>query len=584
MNHSRLRRRHGFFLILVLVVVAVATMAVYSFTELMLAADETAYLQGDLVQARLNVDTGVEAMRLILASPPADRDAMGGVYNNAARFRGVAITNSVDGSVQRFTVIAPGIGDTGAYGGIRFGLQNESARINVNALLVLEENSEAIGMLTSLSGGDVDAGGILGDAIGVGSGAASGDDEMLDADNIAVQLLMTLPGMDESTADAILDWIDTDSDPRPLGCEDEYYSSLTTPYACPNEPLKSVEELLLVRGVTPQLLFGADTNRNGVLDLDEQQRTAASIDTAGVLGWASYLTVHGGENNKTAAGDERVNVNDEDLEVLYDELLTALGDETYASFIVAYRMAGKSSIEDSAALMAVAAVGGGDGGDEVTSPTGGGSEDDSEKELWTGEAIADLDLTAGAGVEINQILDLIDAEVTIGEGDNAVVYMSPFIGDPALMAEYLPLLVDQLTTQDVDVLPGRINLNEAPAEILAGISLVDVDTMAAILEARNAGGAGGGSLESGSSTDRTHETWPLTEGIITLDQMRALMPLVTAGGDVFRAQVVGFDETTGLAARGEAIIDATTVNPRVVAYRDLTHLGRGFELSVLGGY
>ncbi|EMI46018.1 type II secretion system protein GspK [Rhodopirellula sp. SWK7] len=584
MNHSRLRRRHGFFLILVLVVVAVATMAVYSFTELMLAADETAYLQGDLVQARLNVDTGVEAMRLILASTPADRDAMGGVYNNAARFRGVAITNSVDGSVQRFTVIAPGIGDTGSYGGIRFGLQNESARINVNALLVLEENSEAIGMLTSLSGGEVDAGGILGDAIGVGSGAASGDDEMLDADNIAVQLLMTLPGMDESTADAILDWIDTDSDPRPLGCEDEYYSSLTTPYACPNEPLKSVEELLLVRGVTPQLLFGADTNRNGVLDLDEQQRTAASIDTAGVLGWASYLTVHGGENNKTAAGDERVNVNDEDLEVLYDELLTALGDETYASFIVAYRMAGKSSIEDSAALVAAAAAGGGDGGDEVTSPTGGDSEDESEKELWTAEAIADLDLTAGAGVEINQILDLIDAEVTIGEGDNAVVYMSPFIGDPTLMAEYLPLLVDQLTTQDVDVLPGRINLNEAPAEILAGISLVDVDTMAAILEARNAGGAGGGSLESGSSTDRTHETWPLTEGIITLDQMRALMPLVTAGGDVFRVQVVGFDETTGLASRGEAIIDATTVNPRVVAYRDLTHLGRGFELSVLGGY
>ncbi|MCM2371686.1 type II secretion system protein GspK [Aporhodopirellula aestuarii] len=581
MTQNRFHRRHGFFLVLVLIVVAVATMAVYSFTELMLAADETAYLQGDLVQARLNVDTGVEAVRLILASSPADRDMMGGTYENSSLFRAVAITNIVDGPVQRFTVLAPGISDTGSLGGIRFGLQNESARINVNALLVLEENSDAISMLTTLSSGSIDAGGILGEAISGGSSASLGDSETLDAENIAVQLLMTLPGMDESIADAILDWIDTDTEPRPLGCEDEYYSSLTTPYACPNKPLQSVEELLLVRGVTPQLLFGADTNRNGVLDLDEQQRTAASIDTAGVLGWASYLTVHGGENNKTAAGDPRVNINGEDLEVLYDELLTALGDEGFASFIVAYRMAGKSSLENSAAILAVA---GGGGGDEVTAPSGSNSEDDSEKEFWTVDALADLDLTAGAGIEINQVLDLIDAEVTIGEGDNAVVYMSPFISDPTLMAEYLPLLVDQLTTQDVDVLPGRINLNEAPAEILAGISLVDADTMAAILEARNATGAGTGMLGGGSSADRTHETWPLTEGIVTLDQMRALLPLVTAGGDVFRAQVIGFDETSGLAARGEAIIDATTLNPRVIAYRDLTHLGRGFELSVLRGY
>ncbi|EMI53887.1 type II secretion system minor pseudopilin [Rhodopirellula sallentina] len=579
MSRTSARHRHGFFLVLVLVVVAVATMAVYSFTELMLAADETAYLQGDLVQARLNVDTGVETVRLVLASPPADRDEMGGVYENASLFRSIAITNELDGPVQRFSVIAPGISDTGSLGGIRFGLQDESARINVNALLVLEENSDAIGMLTTLSGGSAAADGILGDAISGGSGATSGSDETLDAENIAVELLLTLPGMDEAIADAILDWIDEDSEPRAMGCEDEYYSSLSTPYACPNEPLKSVEELLLVRGVTPQLLFGADTNRNGVLDLDEQQRTAASIDTSGALGWAAYLTVHGGENNKTAAGDPRVNINGEDLEVLYDELLTALGDETFASFIVAYRMYGKSSIENSTALLAANAL---SGGDEVSDEADSASE--SEKELWSVDVMEDVDLTAGPAVEINQVLDLIDAEVTIGDGEEAVVYMSPFISDPTLMSEYLPLLMDQLSTQDVDVLPGRINLNEAPAEILAGISLVDADTMAAILEARNASGAGAGAYGSGSATDRTHETWPLTEGIVSLDQMRALMPLVTAGGDVFRAQVIGFDETTGLAARGEAIIDATTVNPRVVAYRDLTHLGRGFEISVLRGY
>lgn len=571
-RRTRIRRR-GFFLVLVLVVVAISTMAVYSFAELMLAADETAYLQGDLVQARLNMDSGIEAIRLTLASPPAERDAAGGVYNNALRFRGVAITNIANGPVQRFTVVAPSLTDTGSLGGLRYGLQNESARINVNALLVLEENAEAIEMLTALAsgGGAAVAGGMLGDA-GSGSGSSSGDSESVESGNIAVELLMTLPGMTESIADAILDWIDTDTETRPGGCEDEYYSTLPSPYSCPNKPLQSVEELLLVRGVTPQLLFGADANRNSVLDLDEQQRTMASINTAGALGWAAYLTVHGAENNMTSAGDPRVNINGEDLEVLYDELVEALGDEQYASFIVAYRMSGKSSLTSSAAMMA---AGGAAGGDEVT-PSAEGAEGESKEMPWESEAMSKLELTAGAAVQINQVFDLIGATVTVEETS----YTSPFFDDPALMGEYLPLLMDQLSTQAVDVLPGRINLNEAPAEILAGLSLIDIDTMSALIEAR---GAGGGVHTGSTTTDRSHAAWPLTEGILTLDQMRALLPLVTTGGDVFRAQVIGFDESTGMAVRGEAIIDATTTNPRVVAFRNLTHLGRGFDLSILGG-
>ena len=47
------KHRPGIFLVLVLIVITVATMAVYSFTELMLAYDDSAYLTGDLVQARV---------------------------------------------------------------------------------------------------------------------------------------------------------------------------------------------------------------------------------------------------------------------------------------------------------------------------------------------------------------------------------------------------------------------------------------------------------------------------------------------------------------------------------------------------
>ena len=68
--------------------------------------------------------------------------------------------------------------------------------------------------------------------------------------------------------------------------------TLDQPYRCKNGPLDSIEELLLVKGVTMGLLFGNDRNRNGVLDPDED-------DGSGVLdrGWAAYLTIHSREQN-----------------------------------------------------------------------------------------------------------------------------------------------------------------------------------------------------------------------------------------------------------------------------------------------
>jgi general secretion pathway protein K len=53
--------------------------------------------------------------------------------------------------------------------------------------------------------------------------------------------------------DSILDWRDKDDFHRLNGAENTYYKSLADPYGCKNGPFDSVEELLLVRGVTPEL-------------------------------------------------------------------------------------------------------------------------------------------------------------------------------------------------------------------------------------------------------------------------------------------------------------------------------------------
>ena len=63
---------------------------------------------------------------------------------------------------------------------------------------------------------------------------------------------------DERSAlvDAILDWTDSDSVARAYGAEEEFYQTLVPPRHCRNAPFETVEELLLVNGMTPEMLFG----------------------------------------------------------------------------------------------------------------------------------------------------------------------------------------------------------------------------------------------------------------------------------------------------------------------------------------
>jgi len=56
--------------------------------------------------------------------------------------------------------------------------------------------------------------------------------------------------------DSILDWLDADDLYRANGAENDYYRSLKEPYDCKNGPMDSVEELLLVKGVTPEMYYG----------------------------------------------------------------------------------------------------------------------------------------------------------------------------------------------------------------------------------------------------------------------------------------------------------------------------------------
>lgn len=69
----------------------------------------------------------------------------------------------------------------------------------------------------------------------------------------------------ETIADSIADWRDADKLVRLNGAEDDYYQSLPVPYKAKNAEFESIEELLMVRGMTPEILYGTAT-RPGLAD------------------------------------------------------------------------------------------------------------------------------------------------------------------------------------------------------------------------------------------------------------------------------------------------------------------------------
>ena len=75
-------------------------------------------------------------------------------------------------------------------------------------------------------------------------------------------LIMLLKGFDldpqdqDVIVDSILDWRDPNNLHRVNGAEDNYYQSLPEPYECKDGDFDTVEELLMVRGVTPEIFYG----------------------------------------------------------------------------------------------------------------------------------------------------------------------------------------------------------------------------------------------------------------------------------------------------------------------------------------
>jgi type II secretory pathway component PulK len=538
-NQAGERRRTGSVLVLTLIVVALLTLGAASFFERMFAEHRATRASGRQLQARHLAESGVSYLQSILMQEPIVIQDSGGLYANPGLFQGVMVVDDPLAAFRgRFTAISPDITTEGYFGGMRYGLENESSRLNLNTVLLADNSSE----------------------------------------NGARNLLMRLPGMTESIADAILDWIDSDDETRLLGAERDYYSSLAVPYAPRNGPLGSIEELLMVRDVTPALLFGADLNRNTSVDGVEQSLTVIdNVDNAaGYLnrGWAAFLTLDSAETNLRPDGKPKIDVNKDDLEELHKELVDVIGTDM-ANFVIAYRQGGPYE------------------GDAAGQPASG----------------IKLDFTQPGRQKLSTILDLIGVRTRIasqgsqggedgqntgpqnnpsngnqesgggrgrdGNDSSRIVVEAAFSDDSGSMQSYLTKLMDNVAVNNEPTIPGRLNINQAPRQLLAGVPGMTPTEVDQIIANRD--------VTLGQiRPEQVHETWLLTDGIVELEKMKRLMALVTTGGNVYRAQVVGFYDAEGPADRLEVVIDATQTPPVVRRRWQLRELGPGYSLEVLG--
>ena len=115
-------------------------------------------------------------------------------------------------------------------------------------------------------------------------------------------------GLDEEEVDNLLDafkdWLDEDDEVTRFGAERTYYETGEQPCTCRNGPIETLEEMLLIRGMSDELFYGKDER----------------------FGIAPFLTVR---------GDGHININTAALPVLW--ALSEQIDMEMAESMIAYR-------------------------------------------------------------------------------------------------------------------------------------------------------------------------------------------------------------------------------------------------------
>jgi DNA uptake protein ComE-like DNA-binding protein len=418
---------------------------------------------GDRIQAHYLALAGIEKAKALLYQDARERTRSGrhhtgALYDAPDAFRDVPFGRG------QFLVFRRGREDEG--GGIIHGISDEESRLNVNVATAEE--------------------------------------------------LGKLDGMTPELAAAILDWRDEDNAVTPGGAEIDYYASLAPPYQPRNGPFQTLRELLMVRGISPQLLRGQDLHLSGILESateDGQVTDVGAMDT----GWAGLLTTDSSVSDVSATGGERLNIQTAD-----ERSLTAIRGITsdIARAIVAYR--GQHRFDSIADLL-----------DVPPAP----NQNQQGRNLNANRSSQGRSSSSQTDQQHNN-------PNAASQGGNVVT-------DQLLMD-----IADQLTTRTGQDVAGAVNVNTASLDVLACLPGVTRELAQGIVASRQSNGFFSNIAEL------------LKVRGMSRPILKQVAPLVSARSETFRILSEGRIPSSGTRQRIQEIVRVGLNDITTVSYRE----------------
>lgn len=498
----RMRAGSGLVMVAVLVILALTAMVAAGLLFRMTAEVSASAAQSGGERAEAAAMSGLQRAMAILRDYGSDPTVW---TDNPELFQNQLVCD--DGSTKwYFSIYAPKEGDVAD---IRYGLEEDSGKINVNLA--------------------------------------------------PPQLLLALPGMTPELVDCLIDYRDEDSKTSPSGAEQDYYDQLSQPYVIANGPLQSLEELLMVKDFTAQIVYGEDANLSGVLDANENDgdKSFPPDDSDGQLdmGLRGVLTVYGGVPPRQESRSQ-VDMNDpkaiaglELPEQTIKFMQTYLADGNkfaHPSQLLEMQYTPKKKDQGSQKAGKQRKGRRGQRGNQTDGPPTADTQPTDEQEQAEAEPAEDQG-------QADQMDTPDQTDEQDAEGGEPI--------ESGVGAEQLPYVIEHLRGP---LRPAMtINVNAAPQAVLSVLPGMTGDAARSVVQTR-------ATLDAETLGNYA---WLYTQGAVDAETFKKIAPALTTRSYQFHVRCIGFGSPGGSYRVLEAVIDVSRATPRIVYLRDLTRLG-----------
>lgn len=337
------------------------------------------------------------------------------------------------------------------------------------------------------------------------------EERFLNINVASLEELKKLPGFDIDLAPYLIDFRDEDSEVTQGGYElvEESTSSIaggeSDEYIPKNQALVSRHEILAIPAVNAALMYGEDSDLDGVLDSNEDDGSLGmpmdNRDGQLLTGWVHWTTVQSGVSTDDSRGQQRIRIQ-EATESQWTQINGV--SEEMAGQIVRWR--NDNPLESLVDLLQVRS-GGGDGNRQGRNNSSNNNNDNSEE-----------------------------------GSDNSVISQ-----------DFLISIGDSITTGEAKT--GCVNINSASKEVLTCLDGMDGELAEAILNYRSSSGYFKNILEI------------LNVSGMTVEKFRALENRICVRSETYRIYSEGAVPASNISRRLETIVQINSSGIKNIAQR-----------------